>query len=122
MEAVFQGIPAVAFSEGTGDGYLVTDRYLENVLAEVIDTPFTERQIVNVNFPNCDPDEMKGILWDRICSVESIFHDTYTWEEMGEGKRRYRVNGMYNEDVEEGSDLRALFDHYISIGMLTNIH
>lgn len=122
LEAVFQGVPAVAFSEATGDGYMVTDRYLEEILAEVIDTPYVPRKIVNVNFPACSPDEVKGILRDRINSVGCIFRDRYDCEELKNGGKRYRVNGIYNEDVEEGSDLRALFDHYISIGTVTNLH
>ena len=122
MEAVFQGISAVAVSEGTGDGYRVTDRYLDDILAEIIDTPFAEDKIVNVNFPICEPEEVKGILRNRLCSRGSIFRDKYDCEDMENGGKRYRVNGIYNEDVEEGSDLRALFDHYISIGTVTNIH
>ena len=65
---------------------------------------------------------MKGILRNRLCSRGSIFRDKYDCEDMENGGKRYRVNGIYNEDVEEGSDLRALFDHYISIGTVTNIH
>lgn len=121
MEAVFQGIPAVAFSEGTGEGYKVTDIYLDDILSEVIDTPFIRREIVNVNFPACKPEEVKGILRDRINSTGCIYRDRYDCEEI-EGGMRFHVNGIYNEDVEDGSDLRALFDNCISIGRVTNIH
>ena len=51
-----------------------------------------------------------------------IYRDRYDSEKLSDGGVRYRVNGIYNEDVEEGSDLRALFDTYISIGTVTNIH
>lgn len=122
MEAVFQGIPAVAFSEATGEGYLVTDQYLEEVLEEVVDSPFVPGTIVNVNFPACRPEEVQGILRNRTCSIDSIFHDRYDCEELGNGGRRFKVNGIFNNKVEEGCDLRALFDHYISIGVVTNIH
>lgn len=121
MEAVFQGIPAVALSENTGDGYLVTDLYLEEILEEVIQTPYRPRQIVNVNFPGCKAEEVKGILRERINSAGCIYNDTYTCEELEDGGRRYRVNGQYHEDVEENSDLRALFDSYISIGTVSNL-
>lgn len=121
MEAVFQQVPAVAFSEATGEGYLVTDKYLDEILAEVIETPYVPREIVNVNFPSCKPEEVKGILRDRTNSAGCIYRDRYNCEEIPGGKR-YRVNGIYNEDVEEGCDLRALFDKYISIGKVTNLH
>lgn len=122
MEAVFQGIPAVALSEGTDDNYKVTDRYLDEVLAEVIETRYVPREIVNVNFPSCKPDEVRAILHDRINSAGCIFRDRYECEELENGGMRFRVNGIYNEDVEENSDLRALFDNCISIGKVTNLH
>ena len=122
MEAVFQGVPGVAFSEGIGDSYLTADQYLDEILAEVIDTAYMPRMIVNVNFPDCKPEEVKGILRNRINSAGCVYRDRYLCENLENGGRRYRVNGIYNEDVEDGSDLRALFDHYISIGTVTNIH
>lgn len=121
LEAVFQGVSAVALSEGTGEGYKVTDRYLEEILDEVINTPYMHRKIVNVNFPTCKPEEVKGILHDRINSAGCIYRDRYNCTELEDGGKRYMVNGIYNEDVEEGSDLRALFDNYISIGTVTNL-
>lgn len=121
MEAVFQGIPAVAFSEGINDGYKVTDVYLEDIVKEVLDTTYVPFEIVNVNFPYCKPEECKGILRDRICSAGYIYKDSYDSEEI-EGGMRYRVNGQFTDIAEENSDLRALFSNYISIGKVTNIH
>lgn len=121
MEAVFQKIPAIAFSEGTNEGYIITDMYLESILGELIDTPYTPDMIMNVNFPTCKPEELKGILRDRTVSRGCIFRDRYICEELPDGGRRYMVDGIYNEDVEEGSDLRALFDRYISVGQVKNI-
>ena len=31
------------------------------------------------------------------------------------------INGEYQENAEDGSDLKALFDKYISIGTVNNI-
>lgn len=122
MEAVFQGIPAVAFSEDFDDSHIITDMYLDDVLSEVIDTPFALREIVNVNFPTCKPEEFKGILRNRVNSSGSFFTDRYTGEKLSDGGMRYRVNGICNVEFEDGSDLKALFDNYISIGTVTNIH
>lgn len=121
MEAVFQKIPAIAFSEGTNDGYIITDMYLESILDELIDTPYVPDEIMNVNFPTCKPEELKGILRNRTVSRGCIYRDHYTCEELADGGRRYMVAGEYNEDVEDGTDLRALSDKYISIGKVKNI-
>lgn len=121
MEAIFQKIPAVAFSEGTDDGYIITDMYIDKVLAEVINKAVGHDEIINVNFPTCKPEELQGVLWDRFVSKGCIFRDRYNSVDLSDGGKRYTVEGIYNEDVEEGSDLRALFDKNISIGTVKNL-
>lgn len=117
-EAAFQGVPAAAFSEGTGKGYLVTDRWLEEVLEEVMGADIGTDRIMNVNFPTCSPDEIRGILRNRTVSDTCIFKDSYERIVQSDGTVTYMVRGAYKEDAEEGSDLRALFDKYISIGFV----
>ena len=121
LEGLFQGIPSIAFSEGTNDGYILTDLYLERIIDEVIGMKAGDNQIINVNFPTCKPEEFKGVLYDRFVSKGCIYRDTYDSTPLPDGGTRYEVHGHYNEDVEEGSDLRALFDNYISIGVVNNL-
>lgn len=122
MEAVFQGVPAVALSEGTNDGYIITDMYLDEILSQVINSPFTPQSIVNVNFPNCTPEDFKGILCGRVSAPTGVFSDSYIGEPLANGGTRYRVNGSYIGSAPEDSDLYALYNNYISIGTITNIH
>lgn len=122
MEAVFQGVPAVALSEGTNDGYIITDMYLDEILSQVINSPFTPQSIVNVNFPNCTPEDFKGILRSRASAPTGVFSDGYIGEPLANGGTRYRVNGSYIGSAPEDSDLYALYNNYISIGTITNIH
>lgn len=121
MEAVFQGIPSAAFSEGTNDGYIITDLWLDKVLKEVMSLNLTTDSILNINFPTCKPDELKGILRDRFVSKSFIYKDHYICNELSDGTKTYMVEGDYQEIAEEGSDLKALFDKYISIGYVRNI-
>lgn len=121
FEAMFQGIPAAAFSEGTNDGYVITDMYLGKVLEEVMATDIGTESVLNVNFPTCSPDELGGILRDRFVSKGCIFRDHYVCTEvLPDGTKKYMVEGVYNENAEEGSDLKALFDRCISIGRVRN--
>lgn len=142
MEAVFQGIPAVAFSEGFESDGRVANVFLDAILEDVLQAPFRPHKIINVNFPDCDASEVKGILRDRICSDKSLFKDIYEEESVDTTMnhmstdctppdsvtkdtscvRRFRVVGLPGPTPEAGSDLKALFDHYISIGTVTNIH
>ena len=122
MEAVFQGVPSVAFSEGTDDGYIITDKYLDEIVREAIDYKYKNRTILNINFPTCSPEDFKGILRNRTNSDSSVFRDAYRIEHEENGMKCYHVNGTFIDEAEEGSDLRALFDNYISIGEVINIH
>jgi len=121
MEAIFQGIPSIAFSEGTNDGYVITDLWLEKILAETLSLKLDTQSVLNVNFPTCRPEELKGILRDRFVSKSFIFKDHYVCRELPDGSKTYMVEGEYHEDAEEGSDLKALFERYISIGYVRNI-
>lgn len=121
MEAVFQGIPAIALSEATNEGTLVTDKYLEQVLDELIPAKFIPDEIINVNFPYAKPEEVKGILRDRKASRGRLFDDRYDLVGEKDGKKQFMVNGVYQEVAEEGTDLKAIFDKYISIGTIRNI-
>ena len=45
FEAEFQGVPAIAFSEGAGKCHEVSDRYLHEILEKLIDTEFIPGKI-----------------------------------------------------------------------------
>ncbi len=121
FEAAFQKIHSIAFSEGASDIHEVTDRYLGEIMAELIDKPLGVNQIWNVNFPECPLSECKGILRDREVSVDEFYKDTYTETMNPDGRISYMVNGARNYEASEGTDLRAILDNYVSIGIATNI-
>lgn len=122
FEAVFQGIPGIALSEGFGDCTDVTGAFLDEVLAELLDRPFVPGRIWNVNFPDCPLEECRGILRDRTVSRGMFYRDSYqVVEELPDGGVRLMVHGEYNEDAEEGTDFAAVVAGYVSIGQVSNI-
>ncbi len=122
FEAAFQGYRAIAFSEGFSDRHEVTDRYLDELMGKLIDLPFVPGHILNVNFPECALSECRGVLYDRTVSEGMVFKDHYeVIEKLPNGGLRYMVKGVHQSDAEEGSDLRALFDNYVSVGYVNNI-
>lgn len=121
LEAAFQGYFGIAFSEGRG-GHEVTDRYLHEVLSEVLKMELLDDRILNVNFPDCPVSRCRGILRDRKVSKSMLFRDRYAViEELPDGGKRYMVDGQYQEIAEEGTDLRAVLDGYVSIGWVRNL-
>ena len=122
FEGAFQGCLSIAFSEGTNGYSEVADRFLPKLLEELLSEQPCDNEIINVNFPGCPLAECKGILRNRTVSHSMIFRDSYKvlWE-LPNGAVRYEVEGTYQENAEEGSDLRALFDKYVSVGRVRNM-
>lgn len=74
-------MPAIAFSEEACENHEVTDRYLQEIMAE----------------------------------------NRYNETVVSEGRISYMVEGIRNYDAGEGTDLKAIFDHCVSIGIAANI-
>lgn len=121
FEAAFQKIHTIAFSEDAMEEHEVTDRYLDEIMAELIDKPLGPKQIWNVNFPCCKLSECKGILRDRTVSTDDFYEDHYSETKVSEDRTTYMVVGERNYRASEGTDLRAVLDNYVSIGIATNI-
>ena len=121
FEAAFQKIHCIAFSEDACECHEVTDRYLLDAIEEVIDKPLETNQIWNVNFPGCKLETCKGVLKDRKVSTNDFYSDVYHETEIAPGRISYMVEGIRKFEAAEGTDLRAILDDYVSIGIATNI-
>ena len=122
FEAAFQEYIGIAISEPFRGGHDVTDKYLRDILEEVIDQKLGFGEIWNINFPECELEECKGILRNRTVSEGKFYKDGYkVVETLPNGGKRYMIDGKEVRESEEGSDLRALFDNYISIGIVKNV-
>ena len=122
MEAAFQGFRAIALSEAASPRHETADRYLVELLAELMDRPLGYGQIFNVNFPGCALADCRGVLRDRKVSRQVMYRDRYNvLEELPGGGTRLKVEGQYCEDPEPGTDFRAVVDGYVSVGVLNNI-
>ena len=66
IEALVNGIPAIAFSNKTNDDQRVSERYLLPIAKDLLTREIEPWAIWHVNFPACDPDEIKGLLEDRV--------------------------------------------------------
>lgn len=120
LEGASVSAHSIAFSEGANGVHEVTDAYLDEMLLELLDKPLGRNRIWNVNFPECPLSEFKGILRDRKVASEAFYIDTYS-EEPIEGGIRLRVDGVYREDAEEGTDFEACVSNCISVGIVSNV-
>ncbi|MCR4739697.1 MAG: 5'/3'-nucleotidase SurE [Lachnospiraceae bacterium] len=122
LEAANAGVHAIALSEGYECLHEVTDKYLRQTILDLADKKLGYDQIWNVNFPKCPLSGFKGTLYDRAVAKNSFYHDIYKEELLPDGTLRLRVSGTYYEDGEPGSDVAAIIDGYISIGVVHNLH
>lgn len=125
FEAAFQGIHAVAFSEGftelddsVGE---VTDKYIEQLMGVLIDEQLSNIEIHNVNFPACSLEQCRGIKYGCRVSDGVFYKDRYDITPNDNGRSTCTVVGERRWEADEGTDLRAVLDNYIAIGTARNI-
>ena len=122
LEAAFWGVPAIAFSREACKCEEVQDAYLEKVLGELLCKPLGNTEVWNVNFPGCTREECKGILWDCQVSRDPFYTEEYVIRSNEDGSgQQFRVDLKRNWEGSEGTDLRAVIDHYVSVGIVHNI-
>ena len=122
FEGAYQGCRSIALSEWAGPVHEVTDAWLLPMLEEALIQPLGSGQVLNINFPGCSLTDCKGVLRDRLVSRRAFYRDRYRLlETLPDGRMAFRVDGIYNEDADEGTDFRALVDGYISVGLVNNV-
>lgn len=121
FEASFQKIHTIAFSEDADEMHEVTDEYIKDIMGDLLDKPLEINQIWNVNFPSCRLKDCKGILKGRTVSTDEFYKDRYIEKKVSPGKISYMVEGIRNYEASLGTDLRAILDNYVSVGIATNI-
>ena len=122
FEGALAGIRSIALSqvytrEGLGENvpFEAADHWGEQVLRPLLDVPFAERTLVNINFPALAADAVKGI---RV--VRQGFHD-YSRGSVVEGKDPrgfpYFWFGLHGIEHTAGheTDLEAIADGFIAV-------
>ena len=122
FEGAFQGYHAIAFSESADPCHETADAYLDTLLEESFGVKLSYGQIVNINFPHGKLSECKGVLRDRTVSRGMFYKDQYV-EKNGSynDKQEFMVDGTWTAIGEEGTDLKAIVDGYVSVGIVNNI-
>ena len=121
FEASFQKVQAIAFSEDALELHEIADRYLEEIMGKLMEIPHGVNQIWNVNFPGCRLEECRGILWDRKVSQGEFYKDRYNETAISDERTAYMVEGIRNWQAEDNTDLGAILNGYVSVGLVTNI-
>jgi 5'-nucleotidase len=122
MEATLFKVRAVALSQVFSNGqpihWATAERYGPEVIRRLLDMPWTEDLLINVNFPDRPPMEVRGArvtaqgkrkLGDDLVERLDPRGEPYIW-----------IGALREEaDHREGTDLAAVHDGYVSV---TPIH
>jgi 5'-nucleotidase len=120
MEALLNGIPAIAFSMEMNDIYDVVDANLIPITKDLLNRTIQKNEIWNVNFPGCTLSELRGVLDNRIPAQAQFYTNNYIRNDLGDSNFRLNANGVKNTYADEGTDMRAVLENYISIGKVRN--
>lgn len=122
IEGALAGIRSIALSQvysGSDDApddmFDAAKAWGKSVIEPLLETPFDERTLVNINFPPCEANAVKGIRVAR-----QGFHD-YSRGSIVEGRdprgSRYFWFGLHaiEHTADHGTDLEATAEGYISV-------
>ena len=119
MEAIMNGIPAIAFSSANGQPMTLAEKYFLEITRELMQKEHNLKEIWNVNFPATGNDIPNGILFDRTVAhvflYNAIYHDTIDED----GSITLSIQGIpitSAADTPNGTDIEAVLKGYISIG------
>jgi 5'-nucleotidase len=121
MEGTLLGVRSIALSQGysvTEDGRTVkwetTEKHAPELLRKLIALPLPENVFLNLNFPNCGPDEVKGV---SVTHQGKMTHGLWLDERKdGRGFPYFWLRfGREPGDTAAGSDIAALRKDHISV-------
>jgi 5'-nucleotidase len=122
MEATLFKVPAIALSQVCEDRrnirWPTAERFAPEVIARLLATPWAPDVLMNVNFPDLDPDGVAGV---RVTTQGKRKIGDTLLERTDPRGEPYLWIGALREDSHpaEGSDLAAIAAGYVSV---TPIH
>ncbi|KAA3643026.1 MAG: 5'/3'-nucleotidase SurE [Chloroflexi bacterium] len=120
MEATIEGVPGIAVSLETPDGfrgqqdYAPAARIGRRVAEQVIQHGLPKGTSLNVNVPYLQDDEFKGLRVTR--QGLRVYRDELIQRDDPRGRPYYWIGGEPPTGVsEDGTDIGAVYDGYVSI-------
>lgn len=122
MEGALLGIPSIAFSQEYDDNRNViwetSERWVPEVLKQLVDYAFDPAVLLNINLPDCGPDEVEGIEVTRQ-GRRKIGGEIQDGRDP-RGEAYYWVGIQRDEEkFQQGTDLDACLRNVISVTPLT---
>ena len=118
IEGSFYDCPAIGLSltdHSPDADFLATKHYARQIISSVLENPAEGRLCLNVNVPDIDPMDIKGV---RICrQCRGIWREEFYPHENPQGRRYFWLSGAfdnYEPDCEQ-TDEWALANGYVAV-------
>ena len=119
MEATILGVPAIAFSQQTdfdrtNTQWATAEKYAPDLIRKLCAAGWPQRTFINVNFPDCPPDEVTGV---EVTSQGSRpMGDSLVESRHPRGGRYFWVGALpIHSSGKKGTDLAAVEARRISV-------
>lgn len=122
MEALLNGIPAIAFSSEVHGSVEVVEEYLVPIAEELLKKPLPANEIWNVNFPGCTLAELKGVRRDCVPAQTPFYRDHF--QRVRESERGFVVSAAgipVTTPFPAETDAYAIQNGYISVGTIRSM-
>lgn len=118
MEATLLGVPAIALSQNYANGrkvpWATALHHAPKIIARLTQLPWPKNVLMNVNFPDCEPDGVRGVavvaqgrhkIGDHLMETTDPHGEPYYW-----------IGAMRLEDpTRKGTDIAAIRENKISV-------
>jgi len=117
IEAGIEGIPAIGFSlldYSWNANFEASKPFVKTIAKNVIESGIPKGVVLNVNIPNAENNEIKGV---KICrQAKSNWVESFDKRKSPHGKDYYWLSGKFvNLDQGEDTDEWALENNYVSV-------
>ena len=117
MEASLEGIPSIGFSllDYSHNAHFEPPKpFVKQLMEYVLAHGLEEGSLLNVNIPNLEEGQIKGL---RVCrQAEARWDEEFTVAEDPRGQKYYWLTGRFvNEDKGDDTDIWALQNDYVSV-------
>lgn len=120
MEALANGLRAMAVSIGMGDDYQVVEARLPDILQSLLSRLIEPWEIWNINFPACAPEEVRGIREGCWPSALQFYHNAYRPTGLEDGGVCLKLTSTLEQAPESGTDMDAVLHNYVAIGKISS--
>ena len=121
FEALFNGIPAIAFSNENHADFALLNRVLPALTEELLQRPISHNAFWNLNFPGCAQAEYRGIAYGMRPASMQLYSDHMPQRHTEDGRWLISERGIPvgPDDAPEGTDVHAVLNGYVSVGQIT---